>query len=299
MSIGPAVPPSIPPRKKAGGSPGARPSPSEPRIVSPAKAGPIVTAEPSAPAQSTSPTHPETPAASSAMTGAMKRVLKSASSAVAGATAVVTGESARTAGSSPTSAGASRLDSTKAAPTIASTDLHPTTATTPRDPDGAAVLPGASGAPGSVRTPAAARVPAGGSTSASVPMPAPSVGRDGAPRRVRLSISRVDPWSVMKLSFLLSVAIGIMIVVAAAVVWFVLDGLTVFTKVNDMIMEIVGAESEINFLQYVEFSRIVSGATVVAVVDVVLLTALSTIGAFLYNITAALVGGVTLTLTDD
>ena len=45
----------------------------------------------------------------------------------------------------------------------------------------------------------------------------PTVGPHGAPRRVRLAISRVDPWSVMKLSFLLSVAIGVMIVVAAAV----------------------------------------------------------------------------------
>ncbi len=103
----------------------------------------------------------------------------------------------------------------------------------------------------------------------------------------------------MKLAFLLSVAIGIMIVVAAAVVWFVLDGLAVFTTANDMITEIAGAESSLNILQYVEFSRVVSGATVIAVVDVVLITALSTIGAFLYNITAALVGGVNLTLTDD
>jgi len=66
-----------------------------------------------------------------------------------------------------------------------------------------------------------------------------------------------------------------------------------------MITEIVGQESSIDILRFVELSRVVSGATVVAVVDVVLLTALSTIFAFLYNITAALVGGVNLTLTDD
>src|SRR5665648_1064609 len=54
----------------------------------------------------------------------------------------------------------------------------------------------------------------------------------GAARKVRLAVARIDPWSVMKLSFLLSVAIGIMIVVAAAVVWYTLDGLAVFTSVN-------------------------------------------------------------------
>jgi len=124
-------------------------------------------------------------------------------------------------------------------------------------------------------------------------------GPHGGARRVRLAISRVDPWSVMKLSFLLSVAIGVMIVVAAAVVWLTLDGLHVFTKINDLVVQIVGTESPIDILQYVEFKRIVSGATLVAVIDVFLLTALSTIGAFLYNIVAALVGGVHVTMTDE
>jgi hypothetical protein len=127
----------------------------------------------------------------------------------------------------------------------------------------------------------------------------PTVGPHGAPRRVRLAISRVDPWSVMKLSFLLSVAIGVMIVVAAAVIWFTLNGLQVFTKADDLVTQITGAESGIDILQFVEFQRVISGATLVAVIDVFLLTALATIGAFLYNIVAALVGGVHVTMTDE
>ena len=92
---------------------------------------------------------------------------------------------------------------------------------------------------------------------------------------MRLAISRVDPWSVMKLSFLLSVAIGVMIVVAAAVVWFTLNGLHVFTKVDDLVTQITGAEGAIDILQYVEFQRVISGATLIAVIDVFLLTALA------------------------
>ena len=119
------------------------------------------------------------------------------------------------------------------------------------------------------------------------------------PRRVRLAVSRLDPWSVMKLSFLLSIAIGIMIVVASVVFWMVLDGLHVFTEVNDMIVAILGEETEVSILQFVELKRVVSLSTMIAIVDVVLLTALSTIAAFLYNVVAALVGGVHLTLTDE
>jgi len=141
--------------------------------------------------------------------------------------------------------------------------------------------------------PAAAHTPRVRTEAA--PVPAPSSG----PRRVRLAVARIDPWSVMKLSFLLSVAVGIMIVVAAAVVWYTLDGLAVFTKVNSTILEITGDPDFFNVLEYAAFNRVVSLATMIAVVDVVLLTALATIGAFLYNIVAALVGGVTVTLTDD
>ena len=128
------------------------------------------------------------------------------------------------------------------------------------------------------------------------PAPAPS---SGGARKVRLAVARIDPWSVMKLSFLLSVAIGVMIVVAAAVVWQTLDNLAVFTSVNDTIATITDDPDFFNVLEYAAFPRVISLATMIAVVDVVLLTALSTIGAFLYNIVAALVGGVTVTLTDD
>lgn len=120
-----------------------------------------------------------------------------------------------------------------------------------------------------------------------------------APRKVRLTLSRIDPWSVMKMAFLLSIAIGIMIVVAAFVFWYALNDLGVFTSIDETIRKIVGSESELDILQYVERDRVVSIAMVIAVIDVVLMTALSTIGAFLYNVVAALVGGVHMTLTDD
>lgn len=127
-----------------------------------------------------------------------------------------------------------------------------------------------------------------------VPRPAPA-----GPRRVRLAISRVDPWSVMKLAFLLAVAVAIMTVVATAVFWSVLNSLGVFTTVQSFVEDAVGPQSNVNLTQFVEFPRVISLATLISICNIVLLTAIATIMAFLYNITAALVGGVHMTLTDD
>ena len=127
----------------------------------------------------------------------------------------------------------------------------------------------------------------------------PRNGVDAVPRRVRLTLARVDPWSVTKLSFLLSVAVGIALVVATAVVWSVLDGMGVFADLDGLLTDVVGNEVDFDLLDYVGFGKVISLATVIAVVDVVLLTALSTIVAFLYNVSSALVGGLHVTLSDD
>jgi hypothetical protein len=82
------------------------------------------------------------------------------------------------------------------------------------------------------------------------------------------------------------------------VVWLTLDGLHVFSTINDLATEIL-ADTDVDIMQYIELNRVASVATLIAVVDVFLITALATIGAFLYNITAALVGGVHVTMTDD
>jgi hypothetical protein len=119
-------------------------------------------------------------------------------------------------------------------------------------------------------------------------------------RRARLLVSKVDPWSVLKMAFLLSVALGIVTVVASIVLWTTLDITGIFDRVNDLLTEIAGTEGgAFDLRAYASLGQVASFATIIAVVNVVLLTALAMLSAVLYNISATLVGGIGVTLTDD
>jgi hypothetical protein len=135
-----------------------------------------------------------------------------------------------------------------------------------------------------------------GSTAAS------RVTRPGARiRRARLRLTHLDPWSVMKTAFLLSVAVGVVTVVAVAVVWGILGVAGVWDSINKTVVDVIGGSSTDTFdiRDYLGTSRVMGFTMIVAVIDVVLITAIATLGAFLYNLSAALLGGLEVTLTED
>lgn len=122
------------------------------------------------------------------------------------------------------------------------------------------------------------------------------------PRRARLVLARVDPWSVMKLGFLLSIALAIIAVVAVIVLWTVLDTMGVFDSVGRSVESVTRASDSaqgIDILDYVGLSRVLTVTVVLAGVNVVLMTALCTLAAFMYNMAASLVGGLHVTFTED
>lgn len=131
----------------------------------------------------------------------------------------------------------------------------------------------------------------------------PRTGVRTAPRtrKARLRVAKADPWSVMKVSFLLSIALGICTIVAAVVLWMVMDAMGVFSTVGGTISEATGSNESNGFdLQsFLSLPRVVIFTSVIAVIDVVLATALATLGAFIYNLSAGFVGGVELTLAED
>lgn len=118
------------------------------------------------------------------------------------------------------------------------------------------------------------------------------------PRRVDLAIARIDAWTVMKVSFLLSVALGIAMVIGTAVLWLMVDGMHVFSTIENFLVTI-GAQKFTSLLDYVRLPKVLSYTTIIAVANVVLMTAAATLGAMLYNVVASLVGGIKVSLMDE
>jgi hypothetical protein len=120
-------------------------------------------------------------------------------------------------------------------------------------------------------------------------------------RRAQLRLVQVDAWSVMKTSFLLSIALGIVLVVAVAIIWSVLGAAGVWESINSIVQQAVGGTTgdPFDIREYAGTSRVLGFTMIVAVLDVILITAIATLGAFLYNLSAALLGGIEVTLAED
>ena len=129
---------------------------------------------------------------------------------------------------------------------------------------------------------------------------APVAARPVGPRRARLLVTRLDPWSVMKTSFMLAVSIGIVVLVATALLWWTLDVTGVFAAIGRTIDDVAGSGStSFDFLAFVGFSRVMGIALVLTAIEIVLGSALATLFAFLYNLSVGLTGGLEVTLSED
>lgn len=99
-----------------------------------------------------------------------------------------------------------------------------------------------------------------------------------------------------------SIAGGIIFFVAVWVMWGVIDASGVLTKMQDAITALVGASdgsSSVQITNYINQWRILGFTAIVAVIEVVLTTAVCTLFSFLYNLAAQIIGGLEVTLAED
>lgn len=121
-------------------------------------------------------------------------------------------------------------------------------------------------------------------------------------RKARLRLSRLDPWSVMKTVFLFSIAFGVMFWVAIYMVWTIIESSGVFAAINEVVTDLVSSPNDTSpwrVEDYISMNKVLGIGALIAVINVVLMTALGTIAAFLYNLSANILGGLEVTLAED
>jgi hypothetical protein len=137
----------------------------------------------------------------------------------------------------------------------------------------------------------------------SLPRPKPRARARGevAPaRRANLVIARLEPWSVMKFSFLMSLVAWVVLFVAVALLYYSLSSLGVFESIQRTLASVTSSTSSggVNLAKWTSAPRVLGYTMLIGAVDVVLITALATIGAMVYNLVTHLGGGIEVTLKE-
>ncbi|MET7770472.1 DUF3566 domain-containing protein [Nocardia sp. NPDC005366] len=132
--------------------------------------------------------------------------------------------------------------------------------------------------------------------SPAVPVAVAAAVASGEPLRATVQIRRIDPWSTLKISLVISVALFFVWMLAVGLLYIVLEGMGVWERLNNTFTDMVSQDSGSAGL--IDAGTVFGYAGVVGLINVVLFTALGTVGTFIYNQCCDLVGGIQVTLAD-
>jgi hypothetical protein len=123
-------------------------------------------------------------------------------------------------------------------------------------------------------------------------------GAGRGPRRARLQLRHIDIWSAFKISLVLSIALFFIWMVAVGILYGVLSALGVFDTLNDLFGQLGSASGSSGGKNVITPGIVFGGAAVIGAINVILMTALGTVGTFIYNLCSDLVGGLEVTLSE-
>jgi hypothetical protein len=122
----------------------------------------------------------------------------------------------------------------------------------------------------------------------------------GQPRRANLVIARIEPWSVMKFSFLISLVLWLVMFVAVALLYYALSSLGVFAALQRTLASVTSSQGSagVDLTKWTAATRVLGYTMLLGAVNVVLITAISTVSAVIYNLVTHLGGGIEVTLKE-
>lgn len=111
--------------------------------------------------------------------------------------------------------------------------------------------------------------------------------------RRRLTIKRIDPWSVLKFGALASVVLYLIFLVVSGVVWFVIDRLQLVDQACEIALDVGFTSCEVDAMSLFQVVALLGAMWVI--VQTAVLVFLS----FLHNLIADLTGGLVIGIIDD
>ena len=121
--------------------------------------------------------------------------------------------------------------------------------------------------------------------------------RATATKQVRLKLVYVDFWSAVKLSFLIALTMGIVLVVVSMLVWIVLNSTGVFSTIDGLLTDILNQKFSIT--TGFSLGQVATFSIVVAILNIIVGTALGAIVATLYNLSVRITGGLLVGFTNN
>jgi len=113
-----------------------------------------------------------------------------------------------------------------------------------------------------------------------------------------LQLKRLDPWSVLKLALVLAGVLFLIWLVVVGLLYGVLDGMGVWDRLNGTYSDLVSGAGSSGGETLISAGRVFGYATLFGAINSVLFAVALTVGAFVYNVCADLVGGIEVTLSE-
>ena len=117
-------------------------------------------------------------------------------------------------------------------------------------------------------------------------------------RRARMRLVYIDFWSALKMSFLVSIIVAAITVVLSLIVWSLMERFGVVSAASGFLEDIAGAQGA-NLVAGLTFPNVMTFTLVVALLEVIVVSALGAIFAALFNLAVHVVGGWKVTFGSD
>ncbi|MHA7984730.1 DUF3566 domain-containing protein [Rathayibacter sp. CAU 1779] len=117
-------------------------------------------------------------------------------------------------------------------------------------------------------------------------------------KQVRLRLVYIDFWSAVKLSFLVGLCLAIISIVGSFLIWVVLDQTGIFDNLNSLFKDISGTSGS-DLKSILSLGTVMGFSIVVAILNLVITTALGAVCSLLYNLSVKITGGLLVGFTNN